>query len=427
MPDEPALLAEPAGAFGGFVGPRTLVAQVRVAAPWLFDSSHPRVAELPAVPHDPSARLAPLAFHPLGWWSVLLHAGRVAAQERPGPAAVTDYFALCLAAHWASVATYVPTDVDAKIRDSLWLDQTDDGELAGMRALAEQLAHWDVRGFSARLLDVDAAAGEAGHGLHSGHDGERLAVLCGALAAHRARGDARAADELEAAVDAELSREARAWHALRRAASRARPGDTTAGVAWLRLAAVLAHNAGDVDQGLAGRAGRRGGEAARARFGDLVRRDGPRYAGAFVQAGAVYRALLAPEGHRHYPLREARPLRTDAALLLPLGPFLDEWGARLARWPAWGAGERADVIDALVTGCRKVPGQNGYYRALAGFDAAHPGGLLAPDLQAACGAAVRRGLREAELRRRVAVPRVSFESGFIRQAGRLLDSQAGRP
>jgi len=418
--------AEPAGAFGGFVGPRTLVAQVRVAAPWLFDGSHARIAELPAVPCDPAARLAPLAMHPLGWWSVLLHAERLVAQERPSPAAITDYFALCLAAHWATVATYVPTDVDAKIRDALWLDQTDGDELATMRALAGHLAHWDVRGFSARLLDVDAITGEAWHGLHSGHDGERLAVLCGALAAHRARGGSRVADELEADVDAELLREARAWQALGRAAGRARSGDTSAGVAWLRLAAVLAHNAGDVDQGLGGRAGRRGGEAARARFGDLVRRDGQRYSGAFAQAGAVYRALLAAEGHRNYPLREARVLRADAALLLPLGPFLDEWGARLARWPAWGAAERAAVVDALVTGCRRVPGQHGYYRALAGFDAAIPGGLGAEGLQAACGAAVRRGLREPELRRRLAVPRVSFESGFVRQAARLLDSRAGR-
>ena len=197
---------------------------MRTAAPYLFDGSHPRAGELPDVSRDDGARLAPLAFHPLGWWSILLHAERLAAQEHPGPADVTDYFALCLAAHWGSVASYVPTDVDAKIRDALWLDQTDPAELAAMRALCGELAHWDVRGFSARLLDVDAASGETGHGLHSGHDGERLAVLCGALGAHRARGEEAVAAELEAAIEAELVREARAFAALRRAAGRARSG-----------------------------------------------------------------------------------------------------------------------------------------------------------------------------------------------------------
>src|SRR5262245_44155101 len=252
---------EPAHAFGGFIGPRTLVGLVRSAAPYLFDGTHPRASELPAVPRDGGARLAPLAFHPLGWWSILLHAGRLPARERPEPADVSDYFALCLAAHWGSVASYVPTDVDAKIRDALWLDQADPGELATMRALTAQLARWDVRGFSARLVDVDEASGEAGHGLHSGHDGERLAVLCGALGAHRARGEEATAAELEAEIEGELAREAQAFAALRRAAGRARPGDTSAGVALLRLAAVLAHHAGDVNQGLAGHAGRKAGPA----------------------------------------------------------------------------------------------------------------------------------------------------------------------
>ena len=422
MPDPAS--PEPAHAFGGFIGPRTLVGFVRTAAPYLFDGRHPRVAELPRVP-DGGARLHTLAFHPLGWWSILLHAERLAACERPGPADVTDYFALCLAAHWGSVASYVPTDVDAKIRDALWLDQTDPQELATMRALAGQLVRWDVRGFSARLVDADAAGGEAGHGLHSGHDGERLAVLCGALGAHRARGEEATAVELEAGIEAELAREARAFAALRRAAGRARSGDTSAGVAWLRLTAVLAHNAGDLNQGLAGRAGRKAGPAATARFGELLQRDPRRHGGAFAQAGIVYRALLAAEGHRNYPLREVRALREQADLLLPLGPCLDAWGAALALRPGWTAATRAEVVEALVAGCRKVPGQAGYYRALAGLDAALPGGLASPSLAEHCSAATRRGLKDAELRRRVAVPRISFESGLVSGARRLLDGAAG--
>ena len=62
MTSEPA--PEPAHAFGGFIGPRTLVGFVRTAAPYLFDGSHPRVGELPEVPDD-GARLHALAFHPL--------------------------------------------------------------------------------------------------------------------------------------------------------------------------------------------------------------------------------------------------------------------------------------------------------------------------------------------------------------------------
>jgi hypothetical protein len=404
---------EPAHAFGGFVGPRTLLGFVRVAVPWLEQRPPPAPP-----PGDDGARLAPLAFHPLGWQRVLAQAGRLAAQERPTPAAITDYFALCLAAHWATAASYVPTDVDAKIRDALWLDQPDPAELATMVELARQLREWDVSELSARRVD---SARWGGPGVVGGHDGERLSVLAGALAAHRARGASEAADVLEQDIDAELSREAAAWSALRQAAARARPGDTAAGVAWLRLAALLAHNAGDVNQGLAGRAGKKGGAAARARFGELLQREPARYGGAFAQAGIVYRALLAAEGHRNYPLREVPALRRDPALLLPLGPCLDEWGANVARHPGLQAEERVAVVEALVAGCRRVPGQSGYYRALAGFDAVLPGGLAADALLDRCSAATRRGLREADLRRLVAVPRISFESGLVSQARRLLD------
>ena len=132
------------GAFAGFIGPKTLVAEVASAAPFLFESM-PAAAE---------GRLADLADHPLGWWSILANADRLEASPDPTPAQRTDYFAMCLAAHFASVATYVPTDVDTKIRGALWFDQRDPGELQRMLELALALRAWDVRGVSARIVDV---------------------------------------------------------------------------------------------------------------------------------------------------------------------------------------------------------------------------------------------------------------------------------
>src|SRR5262245_37101464 len=99
---------EPAGAFGGFIGPRNLVSQVASTLPWLLDR------ELAEQPGDESAAapLADLASGPLGWRRILAAAARLAASEDPTPAQRTDYFALCLAAHFASAASFVPTDVD---------------------------------------------------------------------------------------------------------------------------------------------------------------------------------------------------------------------------------------------------------------------------------------------------------------------------
>jgi hypothetical protein len=391
--------SEGRGAFAGFIGPRTLVAEVASAAPFLFDGTHRDAGRLP---EPRPGRLVELGRHPLGWWSILANAERLAASPDPTPAERTDYFALCLAAHFASVATYVPTDVDTKIRGALWSDQRDRDELARMLAIALDLSLWDLRGVSARIVDVDE------HGPVSGHDGERLSVWCGGMLGLLAAGDDAGSARLEEEIDAELAREALAFDAVAR-----EPGRE---VDLLRLAAVLTHNAGDVAQGLAGEKGR---------FADLARERFDRYGGAFGRAAAIYRAILAPEGHRNYPLRATKLLRAHRDLLLPIGPFLDDWGARLATWPAWGARERAEVLSAIVTGCRKVPGQESYYRALAGFEGAHRQGLESSELLAHSGSAVRRELKDPVLRRKVAVPRVSFEKSLAKRARAALAELRG--
>ncbi len=392
-----AVAPESRGSFGGFIGPRNLVALVENAAPWLFDGSHPASAQVPATR---GARPDEHARHALGWWSILKNAGLVRATDAPTAADLTDYFALCLACHFASVATYVPTDVDAKIRYALWLDQPDADELARMRELALFIAEWDTSGVSTRTVTLDRPGARVER--HSGHDGERLSVLCGGLVAHWKVGDAINATRFEDAIDAELAREARAFDEVARDKGR----ETTLAA----LAAILTHNAGDVMQVLGSKHARDLPPAVKLRFTDLARERFERYGGAFGRAAAVYRAVMAPEGHRNYPLRELKELRRSAELLLPIAPFLDEWGARLAVWPGFELAERANIVGGLVTGCRKVEGQEGYYRALAGFDRAFPGGLDSRELSAHLGARVRTELKDAKLRKKVAVRRESFES-----------------
>ncbi|HXZ85459.1 MAG TPA: hypothetical protein VEI82_08215, partial [Myxococcota bacterium] len=150
-----------------------------------------------------------------------------------------------------------------------------------------------------------------------------------------------------------------------------------------------------------------------------------RYGGAFARAAALYRELLAPDGHRHYPLRKPRALRREQALLLPIAPLLDDWGERVARCASLDDAERAEVVTALVEGCRKLPGQTGYYRALAGLERALPRGLGAPELSQHYPVSVRRELRAAELRKRIAVRRESFEASLRKRTRELLGRVRG--
>jgi hypothetical protein len=159
----------------------------------------------------------------------------------------------------------------------------------------------------------------------------------------------------------------------------------------------------------------------RARFADLARERFERYGGAFARAALLYRALLAAEGHRNYPLRAIKLLRGSPDLLLPIAPVLAAWGARLARWPAWSAAQRAEVVTGLVDGCRRVAGQQGYQRALSGFDRAYPGGIEAPELAAHYATAARRALKDAGLRRQIGVRRESFEASLRKRVRTLLE------
>lgn len=391
------------GAFGGFIGPATLRAQVENTAAWLFDGSS---ARFPPLPPEDGRSFTELAREPMGWRSIVGRSGRLAPTAEPSPGQWSDYFRLCVAAHFATVATYVPTDVDSKVRIHLWYRARPPEERDRLAEFVLGLERWDVRPVTARLVEVQ------GCGPVSGHDGERLSVLCGGLIGFLHAGDQRNAGLLEEAVDAELRREAAAFEALARRPGRERD--------LLVVAALLTHNVGDVDQGLSAREGRGLNARARERFGELATERFERFGGSFGRAAALYRELLAAEGHRHYPLRELRCLRRSPELLSPIGPFFDEWGARLATWPGWGLAERVELLDGLVTGCHKVRGQRAYFRALAGFDRAFPGGLEADALQRAMPARLRRDLRDSELRRLVAVPQASFESSLAKKARALL-------
>ncbi|SPE38272.1 hypothetical protein SBA3_2810005 [Candidatus Sulfopaludibacter sp. SbA3] len=101
------------------------------------------------------------------------------------------------------------------------------------------------------------------------------------------------------------------------------------------------------------------------------------------------------------------------------GTFLDEWGGLVA-----GLAESHEVLAALVGGCQKVQGQQGYYRAIAGMRSASLGAF--ERAAARMPNATQRLLRGAELRKLIDVPRVSFESMMRKRARAALARFGGR-
>ncbi|MBK5255285.1 MAG: hypothetical protein JJE39_04565 [Vicinamibacteria bacterium] len=379
--------AEPqsARAIRGFVAPQTLLNEVQNTAPWL-----------PGPEGDLPKEALERARGPLGFLNILAgYRIEGAADRAPINDRTIDYFGLCLACHHATVATFVPTDVDTKIRGLLWRLIKDPDLLDPMVDLTEAFCGWDVEPVSKRTVSVPDL------GVFAGHHGERLSVLVAALgrAIHLGRQDL--ADRVRARIETELTRESRGLSALLAARDE---------LEVMRMAAVMTHNAGDIDQSISFWPQSPAHSAAAADIRRLAHENVRPWAGSFALAARIYKATLSPEGHRNYPLRPIRSLRQSFDFLIETAPFLDEWGERLARDPRLGDPDRSEVLEALVIGCKKIQGQRGYQRAIVGF--LQGLGSRTDSIVAGMPARARSEFKNADLRKAIAVPRVSFESSM---------------
>ena len=372
-------------AIRGFVAPQTLLNEVQNTAPWL-----------PQPERIPAGDILTLAHGPMGFLSVLAgYRLEGAAQKALANDRTLDYFALCLACHHATVATFVPTDVDTKIRGLLWRLIKDPAQLDSMVDLTESFCSWDVASVSRRTVSVGDL------GLFAGHHGERLSVLVAALGRAIHLGRADLAERMRDQIAAELTRESRGLSALL-------AGRDELDV--LRMAAVMTHNAGDIDQSISFWPQSPAHTAAAADMKRLAHENVRPWNGSFALAARIYKATLAPEGHRNYPLRPIRSLRQSCDFLIETAPFLDDWGDRMARDPRLSDSDRSEVLEALVMGCRKIQGQRGYQRAATGMVLGL--GSRVDAVVSGMPARARSEFKDAELRKAMAVPRISFESSM---------------
>jgi hypothetical protein len=317
----------------------------------------------------------------------------------------TDYFALLLSAHYLTVATFVPTDVDARIRHHAWVEAPPD-RLARQLDALDAAASWDARLVSLRTVsDPRVPEGVP----ISGHDGEWLTVWAGALGRALVIDDGVASDRCLSAIEASLERQAGVYRALERAPDPSRE--------LVRACTVLAHNAGDLSRVVEQWPRHPSVEAARARFMKLGHERGERFGGAFLRAGMLNKALTAIENHRFLALRAARGLRRARALLLPIGPFFDDWGEAVARSPFLEQPDRAEIVEALLQTHLRGEDQHGCLRALAGIHQHLGGGLdrLAPDLPAR----MRKLVTAGAVREAIKTPKAVFEARYVAKSRAL--------
>jgi hypothetical protein len=320
-----------------------------------------------------------------------------------------SYLRLLLAAHYVTVATFVPTDVDSHIRYHAWQRAHGNDVLRAAVDIVDETDVWDAHAVSARVVDIE------GVGALSGHDGEWLSVRAGALGRALAINDEHTIERLVSRIDSELDRHDRAFQAVVRA--RGRELDA------LRVATVIAHNLGDltrvVDEWPVKSSRAQELSVRYARLGHTDRKVGD---ARFVLVGHINKQVMALENHRFLALRTAKSLRVHRELLLPIGPFFDEWGATIARSKKIenGSEGRGAVVSALLEIHVQSPLQQGVLRALAGFHRAHRGGMDA--VAADVPARLRKLLKAGAVREALGVDQERFEARLVNQYRAALES-----
>ncbi len=306
-----------------------------------------------------------------------------------------EYYEHCLCAHWATAGTFVPTDVDNAIRWKLW-QGAPDGLIEGCAALVLESLAWDYQSVTGRVV-----FGPGGAPL-STHEGTWFSVAVGAYGAARARNAPLAGRVLEA-MRREAERERKIFSSF------AESGD---GVAILTASALIAHNFGDLDR-VADQWELPPSDPLKKEFYDAAKPGSPLFGGLLGWAGELNKRFLSADNHRHYPLRAARGLRRSADLLIPVGPFFDDWGRKVARHPALKAEDVAEAARALIDGWIRLHGPVGYARALAGILEDFPGGRNA--LGRLLPGADRRMLENGALKAALDLPRERFEAQWAKK------------
>lgn len=273
---------------------------------------------------------------------------------------LAEYFYLCMSAHWATAGTYVPTNVDNQIREGLWKHQEIQRHIEKMARTTLESWKWDYGQVTNRKTK-NPLTGE----VLSTHEGTWLSVAIGAYCALKKHKHPLQQDMAEMIV-AEIRKEEAVLTELR---------EKREAVAFLSTTALMAHNFGDLDR-VIDQWGMPADDPFRLKIYKLGHEPHADYSPVLAYAGQVNKAFLSVENHRHMSLRQAKCLRRSHHFLVPVGPFMEEWGKLLGESKLLTLTEKAEIIMAFYEGWSRQDKAFGYIRAFRGLTDVQPQGLL---------------------------------------------------
>jgi hypothetical protein len=322
------------------IAPNLLLKDVEVTAPFLFKN------EINLEGKD-RAYLAKLVFYKKNLNS-LKHIN------------LTEYFHICMAAHWATAGTFVPTNVDNQIREGLWKHKEVSGHIERMAKITIDSWTWNYEQVTNRKSYL-TSTGQ----VMSTHEGTWLSVAIGAYNALIKHKKTELAQEVADVILAEIDKEEKLLIELREKRDH---------VNFLRTTALMAHNFGDLDR-VIDQWNMNEDDPFRVRIYKLGHKLNENYSPILAYAGMVNKNFLSVENHRHMSLRQARCLRRSHRYLVPVGPFMDEWGRILGSDKNLTLTEKGEIVGAFFEGFKRQDQAYGYARAFHGLINELPDGL----------------------------------------------------
>ena len=273
---------------------------------------------------------------------------------------LSDYFYLCLAAHWTTAGTFVPTDVDNQIREGLWKHPDIKKHIEKMALFTIDSWTWDYE----QVTNRKSYNPERGQ-VMSTHEGTWLSVAIGAYNALKKHKCDDLAQKVANVILAEADKEEKLLLELREKRDH---------INFLRSTALMAHNFGDLDR-VIDQWEMSDDDPFKKRIYKLGHRLNENFNPILVYAGQVNKAFLSVENHRHMSMRQPKCLRKSHKFLIPVGPFMDKWGRDLGESPLLSLEEKGEIVAAFYEGFKRQDQALGYVRAFHGMMSALPKGL----------------------------------------------------
>ena len=311
---------------------------------------------------------------------------------------LTEYFTICMAAHWSTAGTFVPTNVDNQIREGLWKHKEIQKHIEKMARVTIDSWLWDYEQVTNRK-----AYNPSLNQVMSTHEGTWLSVAIGAYNALVKNKRPELAEEMKNVILAEAEKEEKLLLFLREKKDH---------VNFLRATALMAHNFGDLDRVIDQWQMPEDGPF-RKRIYKLGHQLNENYSPILAYAGQVNKKFLSVENHRHMSMRQPKCLRRSHRFLVPVGPFMDQWGKTLGEARDLTPDEKGEIVVAFFEGWKRQDMARGYCRAYGAMMRALPNGL--GDLEASLPFDVVQEIRKSKFQQVADIPQDEFEKSMAQE------------